>query len=211
MVLLGHRHCLRGHCRRHRHARSCHPARFRGPGGTRAIARTPHGLVGGRRAAARRYRPRRKLAAARGHPRRLCPLDRLFHARSVFRVPCGYYEPLRLACNRELLLGLYEYEGHVTVYPPGRFYRRHVDQFRGAQHRKLSVILYLNDDWAKDDGGELRMYLPDGEGERVLDVLPEAGTLVAFLSHEIPHEVLPAKRERLSLTGWFRTRDGLLP
>jgi len=123
----------------------------------------------------------------------------------------GYYEPLRLACNRELLLGLYEYEGHVTVYPPGRFYRRHVDQFRGAQHRKLSVILYLNDDWAKDDGGELRMYLPDGEGERVLDVLPEAGTLVAFLSHEIPHEVLPAKRERLSLTGWFRTRDGLLP
>ena len=118
-----------------------------------------------------------------------------------------YYEPLRLACNRELLLGLYEYEGHVTVYPPGRFYRRHVDQFRGAEHRKLSVILYLNEGWRIEDGGALRMYLPEGGGERMIDVLPEGGTLVAFLSHEIAHEVLPATRERCSLTGWFRCRS----
>lgn len=117
-----------------------------------------------------------------------------------------YYEPLRLAVNRELMLGIYEYEGHVTVYPPGRFYRRHVDQFHGIQHRKLSVILYLNDAWQPDDGGELRMYLAEGDREHVIDVLPQGGTLVAFLSHQVPHEVLPAKRERQSLTGWFRTR-----
>ena len=119
-----------------------------------------------------------------------------------------HLEPLRLAMNRTMYLGLHEYEGHVTVYPPGAFYRRHVDQFRDAAHRKLSVILYLNDaDWSADDGGQLRLFIPDGDGEREVDVLPEGGTLVVFLSHEIPHEVLPTKRERFSLTGWFRTRD----
>src|SRR5690606_6756337 len=109
--------------------------------------------------------------------------------------------------NRAMYLGIYEYEGHVTVYPPGAFYRRHVDQFQDAAYRRLSLILYLNDaDWSADDGGALRLYLPGQNGERTLDVLPEGGTLVAFLSHDIPHEVLPAKRDRYSLTGWFRTR-----
>ena len=36
--------------------------------------------------------------------------------------------------------------------------------------------------------------------------LPSAGTLVLSISAELPHEVLPATRERLSLTGWFRRR-----
>lgn len=120
----------------------------------------------------------------------------------------SHLEPLRLAINRELYLGVYEYEGHVTVYPPGAFYKRHVDQFHDAAHRKLSVILYLNDtDWSADDGGELRLFLPTAHGEEPMDVLPLGGTLVAFLSHEIPHEVLPTRRERFSLTGWFRTRS----
>jgi SM-20-related protein len=38
------------------------------------------------------------------------------------------------------------------------------------------------------------------------DVVPAGGCLVVFLSGEVPHEVLPATRERLSLTGWFRRR-----
>ncbi|HEX7046762.1 MAG TPA: 2OG-Fe(II) oxygenase [Gammaproteobacteria bacterium] len=119
-----------------------------------------------------------------------------------------HIEPLRLAVNREMFLGVCEFEGHVTVYPPGAHYRRHLDQFKDAAHRKLSVILYLNDDdWSANDGGELRMFLPKDDGEEIIDVLPEGGTLVAFLSHEIPHEVLETKRERYSLTGWFRTRE----
>jgi len=123
----------------------------------------------------------------------------VFHERHI--------EPLRIAVNRRLFLGIQEYEAHVTVYPPDAFYTRHVDQFQDAAHRKLSVILYLNDaDWTHDDGGELRLFIPQDNGERIVDVLPEGGTLVAFLSHEIPHEVLPTRRERFSLTGWFRSR-----
>ena len=47
------------------------------------------------------------------------------------------------------------------------------------------------------------MYLKDGVE---YDVVPSGGSLVVFLSGEVPHEVLPATRERLSLTGWFRRR-----
>lgn len=115
-------------------------------------------------------------------------------------------EALRLALNQTLYLGLFEFEGHFACYPPGAFYRKHLDQFQHDGQRALSCILYLNEQWQPENGGQLRIYL-DGESERdYRDVQPQGGTLVAFLSARYWHEVLPATRERLSLTGWFRTR-----
>jgi SM-20-related protein len=114
-------------------------------------------------------------------------------------------DALRLALNETLLLGLFSFEGHYALYPPGTYYRRHRDQFRGAGSSDIRVIscaIYLNENWALTDGGALRIY----DGERVRDVLPVAGTLVCFLSDRFEHEVLPATRERLGLTGWFRRR-----
>jgi SM-20-related protein len=116
-------------------------------------------------------------------------------------------EGLRLAINRHLYLGLFGFEGHMAWYPPGSFYRKHLDQFRAVAHRKVSVILYLNPHWQAQDGGELRLYLaPSGEGE-YRDIAPLAGTLVVFLSDRFYHEVLPTRRPRRSLTGWFRVRE----
>jgi len=43
-------------------------------------------------------------------------------------------------------------------------------------------------------------------GDDFRGLLPEAGTFVAFLAERFPHEVLPARRPRLALTGWFRRR-----
>jgi SM-20-related protein len=101
--------------------------------------------------------------------------------------------------NQSLFLSLKDYEVHMTVYPAGSYYKRHLDQFKADDHRKLSVICYLNNVWTDRNGGELRMYLPD----QSLDVLPLAGRLVCFRSDQIEHEVLPATKERLSLTGWI--------
>ena len=39
--------------------------------------------------------------------------------------------------------------------------------------------------------------------ETHIDLLPEGGSLVVFLSAGFEHEVLPATRERMSITGWF--------
>ncbi|TXH96539.1 MAG: 2OG-Fe(II) oxygenase [Pseudomonas sp.] len=110
---------------------------------------------------------------------------------------------LRQALNQALFLGLEDFECHFASYPPGSFYRKHLDRFRDDDRRTITAVYYLNEGWQAADGGVMRMYLT-GDSER--DVLPEAGTLVLFGSAELPHEVLPATRERLSLTGWFRRR-----
>lgn len=107
-------------------------------------------------------------------------------------------EGLTQFLNQALFLSLKGVEAHMTVYPAGSFYKRHLDQFKHDDHRKLSVICYLNNNWKEEHGGQLRMYLQD----RSLDVLPEAGRLVIFRSDQIEHEVLPATRTRLSITGW---------
>lgn len=111
-------------------------------------------------------------------------------------------EVLRLALNRELTLGLFDFEAHFALYPPGSAYRRHFDRFRHDPARTVSVVLYLNRGWRAEDGGALRLY----EGEEHRDILPEGGTLVAFLSDRFEHEVLRTRRERLAVSGWFRRR-----
>jgi SM-20-related protein len=117
-------------------------------------------------------------------------------------------EELRCDLNREHYLGLFELELHYALYPPGAGYARHVDPPQGTTQRKVSLVLYLNEGWEPADGGLLRMH---GAGTQanshVLDIEPLGGRLVCFLSSGREHEVLPARRERLSISGWFRTRE----
>jgi SM-20-related protein len=123
-------------------------------------------------------------------------------ARNPLRIYIQRMKDMMQYLNRALYLSLKDIEAHMTVYPPGTFYKRHLDQFRADDHRKLSTICYLNEGWTTSDGGQLRMYLPSG----AQDVLPIAGRLVCFRSDQIEHEVLPGKRGRRSLTGWFVDR-----
>ncbi|HET7921964.1 MAG TPA: 2OG-Fe(II) oxygenase [Gammaproteobacteria bacterium] len=109
---------------------------------------------------------------------------------------------LQQAFNAAGYLGLHEFEGQFAVYPPGARYARHLDRFRDHDARVISLVLYLNADWNSADGGELCLY----PGADTVTVLPATGTLVGFLSAEVPHEVRPARRERFSLSGWFRRR-----
>jgi len=117
-------------------------------------------------------------------------------------------DELRTALNRNLFLGLFEFEGHFAHYPPGGFYKRHLDSFRGAANRVVSMITYLNADWQPGDGGELVLYAED-EVTEIATIEPHAGTLVLFLSEEIPHEVRPASRDRVSVAGWFRLNSSI--
>ena len=106
-------------------------------------------------------------------------------------------------CNREFYLGLDSFEGHYAIYEPGAFYRTHLDRFRKDDARTLSMVLFLNPDWKPEDGGALR--LKDRAGaERT--VWPESGTLVIFMSADIPHEVCETHRKRFSVAGWWKRR-----
>jgi len=120
---------------------------------------------------------------------------------------------LRLFLNRRLFLGLFSFESHFAHYPPGAFYKKHVDAFKGnprqdITNRVLSVVAYFNPGWLPEDGGELALFEED-QIEPFLSVTPAFATLVAFLSEEVPHEVRPAKRDRYSIAGWYRVNNSL--
>ncbi len=115
-------------------------------------------------------------------------------------------EQLRCESNAMLQLGLFDLELHFARYRPGAIYARHRDRFASGGRRILSLVLYLNEGWREQEGGALRLYLGGERAGRVVEFLPQAGRLVAFLSERFEHEVLPATRERLSLTGWFLSR-----
>lgn len=105
--------------------------------------------------------------------------------------------------NRRLFLGLFSFESHFAHYAPGDYYKRHYDAFKGEANRVLSLVTYLNPGWTNTDGGELVLYKNDHDHNGT-KVVPLYGTVVAFLSEEFPHEVLPAHRDRYSVAGWFR-------
>jgi SM-20-related protein len=109
---------------------------------------------------------------------------------------------LKTELNTALYLGLAEFEGHYAAFPPGAHYRKHLDRFADSDARVISAVLYLNPRWRPEFGGALRLYAGNGYE----DVFPVAGTLVVFRSDSVFHEVLPARRLRFSLTGWFRRR-----
>lgn len=116
---------------------------------------------------------------------------------------------LQQQINRALYLGLFEFEAHFAEYPPGAFYKRHVDSFQGRANRIVSTVLYLNPDWPADGGGEMAIYAEDDETQEVARIRPEAGTFMCFLSDRVPHAVLPTRHPRASIAGWFRRNASL--
>jgi len=114
-------------------------------------------------------------------------------------------EVLRLAMNRGLFLGLQDYQGHFAIYPEGGFYKPHLDRHENTTTRIITAILYLNDAWQAGDGGELKLWTTPGEKDGPFEIIePRLGTLVLFRAADFWHEVLPAHRTRMSITGWLR-------
>lgn len=110
---------------------------------------------------------------------------------------------MQVFLNRQLFLGLFSFESHFAHYREGAFYKRHLDAFAGEGNRVLSVVVYLNHDWAPEHGGELVLFTDNDDFDGV-KVTPGFGTVLVFLSEEFPHEVRATNRDRYSVAGWFR-------
>lgn len=109
--------------------------------------------------------------------------------------------------NKTCFLGIMYREFHYALYPEGTFYKRHLDTFQNDDRRKLSMVCYLNDaNWQPEDKGELVLYINENGIELSKKIQPLSGRMVIFESQVLEHEVKPAKRERLSITGWLKTR-----
>ena len=87
----------------------------------------------------------------------------------------------------------------------------HSDSDGRVDDRCLSAIMYLNESWDKQDGGQLRMY-PFPLSRVPIDIDPIAGRLVIFSSIHMVHRVLPSYKKRHCFTLWFsKTSSSSLP
>lgn len=105
---------------------------------------------------------------------------------------------LKSMLNRYCYLSLSGYEFHLAHYPMGSFYKKHLDQFNTRSNRMITLIIYLNETWSPENGGELKVYHTE---EKLIS--PLKNRCVLFKSAEVPHEVLKTNTSRYSLTGWF--------
>jgi SM-20-related protein len=106
-----------------------------------------------------------------------------------------------LHLNNTCYTGITSYEFHYAYYEKGSFYTKHLDQFRSNDSRKYSMILYLNENWKIEDGGELCIHHAD---KSLQHIAPLGGTSVFFSSSELLHEVLVTQEPRMSITGWLK-------
>lgn len=111
---------------------------------------------------------------------------------------------IRNDLNRKFYLGLRSAEAHYSVYPPEARYDKHYDNQKGRQNRVVTFVLYLNEGWQKSHGGELQMFSATNEDQVIDNIEPQLGQFVLFDSKLFPHQVLPNKHQRKSLTGWLR-------
>lgn len=124
------------------------------------------------------------------------PLDSFFTLMEELREKLGMYCFISLSGS----------EFHLAKYPIGSKYERHIDQFNKRSNRQITVLIYLNKDWKKRNGGELKIY--NEEGSYLIE--PIAKRLLLFKSDVIEHEVLPTKVPRYSLSGWLLRQPATL-
>ena len=130
-------------------------------------------------------------------------IDWLDDANSIDQAYLACMETLRRGLNEKLYLGLFDYECHYAIYGTGAGYAKHSDVLNGKKNRILTTVLYLNEAWQADDGGDLILF--EAAGVEVLaTVTPKFGTMIIFLSESFPHEVLISRNTRRSIAGWFR-------
>jgi predicted 2-oxoglutarate/Fe(II)-dependent dioxygenase YbiX len=119
-------------------------------------------------------------------------------------------EACRERVAQALSMSVGEREGAGFIrYAAGGFYRPHRDrgvdpQWEAADARRVALVLFLNTSRAggghgEFDGGILRIYFPQG----AIDVVPEAGLLVAFPA-DVLHEVTEVRDgTRDTIVDWY--------
>ncbi|MFT4523749.1 MAG: SM-20-related protein [Bacteroidia bacterium] len=112
----------------------------------------------------------------------------------------SFMEALSKNIKERCFISLTGNELHLALYPPGSFYKKHLDQFKHRNNRQISVIFYMNDLWETGDGGELCIYQA---GKNDVLIEPKANRCVVFKSDCLEHAVLKTQKDRYSITGWL--------
>jgi hypothetical protein len=99
--------------------------------------------------------------------------------------------------------------GGLHAVPAGGFLKMHVDFNRhpNGWHRRANVLIYLNEDWLPEWGGQLQL----GVGKHAVRIEPIAGRCVIFETNEDTWHghpeplTCPPDRERRSMAFYYYT------
>lgn len=99
--------------------------------------------------------------------------------------------------------------GGYHLIQPGGYLAMHADFSRSPEtgkYRWLNMLVYLNDGWRDDDGGQLQLWDDDGPA---VTVLPQFNRTVVFRTsgsswHGHP---VPTKRDRRSVAAYFYAEE----
>ena len=108
--------------------------------------------------------------------------------------------------NRAFYLGVQNIEAHFACYNAGEFYALHRDNPQGKNGRIMSTVFYLHEDWHDEWGGQLHLQDKNNQWHTIS---PKPNRMAIFQS-DLLHEVLEAKHQRLSITAWLRSDNGML-
>jgi predicted 2-oxoglutarate/Fe(II)-dependent dioxygenase YbiX len=132
---------------------------------------------------------------------------------ATLRVVEDVLERARPALERDFRMQLGPREGPGFLrYLPGGFYRPHRDRgdlasWPGAARRQLAVVIFLNgsQDGGDPDGfeGGLLRFPPEGSRLNPIDVIPQAGTLVAFEATALHEVTRVGDAVRDAVVDWF--------
>ena len=121
----------------------------------------------------------------------------------VFQKIHSFLDTLMFQLKSHYRISLDHYECHFAHYPIGHFYKKHSDQTLHDNKRIFSFVIYLNENWTEQNGGQLVGY--DSNQVEIFKTLPDMGQMIVFNS-SVEHEVLTSHKPRWSLTGWFRIK-----
>lgn len=118
-------------------------------------------------------------------------------------------EALAAQCAGRIGDSFIDYDLHAAglhMIPPGGFLAQHVDAERHPLRpwkRTHSIVLFVNHQWAEDDGGMLRI-----EGH---EIIPRHNTAVVFETPGVRHEVTEVRsnvaRKTIALFAWQESTD----
>jgi len=100
-------------------------------------------------------------------------------------------------------------DAQATRYRPGHVLTTHSDEAAG-KNRLYAYVLNLTRDWRADWGGALLFF--DARGDVVDGYVPAHNTLNLFRvpeNHAVAQIASFSPRDRLSITGWLRSRQAI--
>mmetsp|Transcript_91625 Transcript_91625/g.147919 ORF Transcript_91625/g.147919 Transcript_91625/m.147919 type:complete len:296 (+) Transcript_91625:381-1268(+) len=132
----------------------------------------------------------------------------------VVEITKGVSQAINTASTGPMLLTSHQTNKLAVCLGDGSEYTKHYDNAGGTDRRKLTVLYYMNPNWAVDQGGMFRAFADSDSPECYVDIEPVADRILFFWSDVLVHGVGPSFAEstdqhRYALTVWLVAAEGV--